>query len=582
MAYLNNIKLNSQFTNSIKINSPLSFPFSKIEEIPQKEKSFNEKNSTFNFNFFNEINSPFSSSNSCTTKTTNIFSQKKLNCMSSLLTQNYDINDECNEDEEENNDSKNESNNKNIFDILSKHLIYQGIDSETSKNESFDDDEENFNNSIYKNNEGEEEEINDIKKNVNHEKINNNNDKINNTNNNNNEKINNNNEKINNNNNNNEKNNINNDKINNNNNNNNNEKNNNNDKINNNNDKINNNNDEINNKNYISLSKDIQLIINNFLNLAKEQSSCRFLQQKINSEPYIVKYIFPLILNNINELITHPYGNYLIQNIFFFLSEKDIIKFIDVIKNDIVKISMNFFGTRVIQKLIDFIHNQNIMLNLLYSYNNYSIIANDIFASHIIIKLLSLNQMYITSFIYEKINKDLVNISINRHGCCIIKKILEYKSSFNDTIINNIINNSMQLITDQYGHYTILYIIQSNMRVYKQKLILMILPHFIQLSLQIYSSSVLEKCFEFCEDDIKGMLYQVLGNANTLKLLICDKYGNYVVQKAILKTTNDNMRIYLFRLIISIINDIKKDNFGKQFYVKLCKSYPDFKKCLNC
>jgi hypothetical protein len=78
------------------------------------------------------------------------------------------------------------------------------------------------------------------------------------------------------------------------------------------------------------------------------------------------------------------------------------------------------------------------------------------------------------------------------------------------------------------------------------------------------------------------MLYQVLGNANTLKLLICDKYGNYVVQKAILKTTNDNMRIYLFRLIISIINDIKKDNFGKQFYVKLCKSYPDFKKCLNC
>ena len=119
------------------------------------------------------------------------------------------------------------------------------------------------------------------------------------------------------------------------------------------------------------------------------------------------------------------------------------------------------------------------------------------------------------------------------------------------------------------------------MRVYKQKLILMILPHFIQLSLQIYSSSVLEKCFEFCEDDIKEMLYPVLGNTNTLKLLICDKYGNYVIQKAILKATNENMQFYLFRLINSIINDIKKDSIGKQFYLKLRNSFPNFKKCLN-
>ena len=30
-----------------------------------------------------------------------------------------------------------------------------------------------------------------------------------------------------------------------------------------------------------------------------------------------------------------------------------------------------------------------------------------------------------------------------------------------------------------------------------------IIPNFTYLSIQIYSSTVLEKCFEFCEDDIK-------------------------------------------------------------------------------
>ena len=332
---------------------------------------------------------------------------------------------------------------------------------------------------------------------------------------------------------------------------------------------------------YDELNQEDKIILNNFLNLAKEQSSCRFLQQKINSQQYLVKYIFSLITQNINELIIHPYGNYLIQNIFFYLSEDQISKFVNLIKGNLLNISMNFYGTRVIQKLIDFIHNQNTMLNLLNGYNNYSIIANDIFASHIIIKLLSFKQMYINSFIYEKINDDLVEISKNRHGCCVIKKILESKSSFNDTIINNIINNAMKLIIDQYGHYTILYIIQSDLRTYKQKLIMNIIPNFIHLSIQIYSSTVLEKCFEFCEDDIKNILYQCLGNVTTMKILICDKYGNYVIQKAILKTPNDNIRYYLFRIISSIINDIKNDNFGRQFYVKLCKNYPIFKKFVS-
>jgi hypothetical protein len=241
---------------------------------------------------------------------------------------------------------------------------------------------------------------------------------------------------------------------------------------------------------------------------------------------------------------------------------------------------MNFYGTRVIQKLIEFINNPNIMLNLLNGFSNFSKITNDIYASHIIIKLLSFKQLYINSFIYEKINDDLVDISNNKHGCCIIKKILQSKSTFNDTIINNIINNYMKLITNQYGHYIILYLIQSNTKSYKEKLISSILPNFIQLSIQIYSSTVIEKCFEFCDEDLKSMLYQCLGNLDTMKILICDKYGNYVVQKAISKAPDD-MRFYLFNVISSIINDIKNENFGKQFYIKLCKNYPIFKKFLT-
>ena len=516
---------------------------SENENTSNKQKLYTENmssSSLLNFNFFNEINSPFSNSEKelISKKTKNAFSNNS-NYISSLLTNvneedDYDVKNKSQNFVNEYSQNEDKNDNGNIFDILSKHLNYQSNDSEL--NDSFDNENEknieNYNNNNIKNN-----NIND-----NNNEINDNNNDINDNNNViNDDKINNENEK-------NESNNI---------------------------------EDKLKFNDYNELNQEDKIILNNFLNLAKEQSSCRFLQQKINSQQYLVKYIFSLITQNINELIIHPYGNYLIQNIFFYLSEDQISKFVNLIKGNLLNISMNFYGTRVIQKLIDFIHNQNTMLNLLNGYNNYSIIANDIFASHIIIKLLSFKQMYINSFIYEKINDDLVEISKNRHGCCVIKKILESKSSFNDTIINNIINNAMKLIIDQYGHYTILYIIQSDLRTYKQKLIMNIIPNFIHLSIQIYSSTVLEKCFEFCEDDIKNILYQCLGNVTTMKILICDKYGNYVIQKAILKTPNDNIRYYLFRIISSIINDIKNDNFGRQFYVKLCKNYPIFKKFIS-
>ncbi len=520
--------------NKLLYDQQIKFPTFKSshtddENHSNKPKLFIENMSSpshFNFNYFNDINSPFSNSvQEIKTKNLAKAFSKNSNYLSSLLTNGNKEED----DDDTNNKSNNSLNdniqkevkddNGNILGILSKHLNYESNDSdlndnsddenENSKKRHFDNNENDIDNDIDNDNDSENERNDDLK--------NENNDLDNNL-------------------------------------------------------KFN---------EYNELNQEDKIILSNFLNLAKKQSSCRFLQQKISTSQYLVKYIFSLIIQNIQELIIHPYGNYLIQNIFLYLSQNQISEFINVIKNNLLNISINFYGTRVIQKLIDFIHNQNTMLNLLNGYMNYSIIANDVFASHIIIKLLSLNKMYINSYIYEKINDDLVEISMNRHGCCVITKILESKSSFNDTIINNIINNSMKLIIDQYGHYLILYIIKSDLITYKRKLIMNIIPNFTYLSIQIYSSTVLEKCFEFCEDDIKYILYGHLENVDTMKTLICNEYGNYVIQKAILKTPNDNVRYVLFTIISSIINGIKNDNFGRQFCVKLSKQYPLFQRLIS-
>lgn len=319
-----------------------------------------------------------------------------------------------------------------------------------------------------------------------------------------------------------------------------------------------------------------------FVNLSKEQSSCRFLQGKIDKEPKLADYFFPTILNNINEIIINKFGNYLIQKILSVVSDTQINQIITAITPNFLEISVNSHGTRVIQKMIKSIKAQYPMLALLELIRQYfTVMFNNVNASHIIMELLSLNQMYITMAIYDMINIGLINISTNKHGCCVIQKILENDSIYTKSIIDNIIQNSLFLSTHQYGNYTIQHILQMKNIEYTNKLKMILLPQFTTLSQQMYSSTVIEKCFELCDEETRLLFYNMIYNPDTMKILICNKYGNYVIQKAIDTARNENTKIYLLQMIFPIINEIRKDNFGRQLYSKLYNKYHQFQEIVT-
>ena len=324
-------------------------------------------------------------------------------------------------------------------------------------------------------------------------------------------------------------------------------------------------------------------LLSNLLVLAKEQTSCRYLQQAIDKNPKLgTVYLYPVIIKNITELITNQFGNYLIQKLFGYISQNQFSDILNAIVPDFVLISTNFYGTRVLQRMIDCINSQYQMLSFLKIISNHiSDLLNDINASHIINKLLSLRQFYITSSIYEMINQNFLTIALHKHGCCSIQKILENDLIFTEGIISNILTNAITLITHQYGNYIIQFLIQTKHQLISFRLIVILLPHFSKLAKMKYSSTVLEKCFEYCNEQSKSFLYNVLYNKGVVKSLIFDKFGNYVVQKAIDSAKDEKIRFYLLRLIAPMINDVKKENFGKQMCMKLCSKYPQFQEYIK-
>lgn len=66
--------------------------------------------------------------------------------------------------------------------------------------------------------------------------------------------------------------------------------------------------------------------------LARDQAGCRYLQKKIEDEPEIANaLIYPNIIENITELIKDPFGNYLVQKLFNYLSEDKFYQLLAIV-----------------------------------------------------------------------------------------------------------------------------------------------------------------------------------------------------------------------------------------------------------
>jgi pumilio RNA-binding family len=105
----------------------------------------------------------------------------------------------------------------------------------------------------------------------------------------------------------------------------------------------------------------------------------------------------------------------------------------------------------------------------------------------------------------------------------------------------------IELCKDQYGNYVVQLMLEKGHRTNDRKAICnCLLGDARLLSIHKYASNVVEKCIEYCEEEDKRLLIEeLLGDNNSdsaeenmsLYKMMDNKYGNYVVQKAIEQAT---------------------------------------------
>lgn len=153
-------------------------------------------------------------------------------------------------------------------------------------------------------------------------------------------------------------------------------------------------------------------------------------------------------------------------------------------------------------------------------------------------------------------------------------------------LVNEIIAHALTLVQDPYGNYVVQYVLELGDASFSDQLIRQFIGHLSRLSVQKYSSNVMEKvytfivflivcllikmlqCIRVAEDNTRHDLIQEMMNHDQLERLLKDSYANYVVQTA-LDYADDKQHQQLAECVRPLLPCIRNTSYCKRIQGKL-------------
>lgn len=302
------------------------------------------------------------------------------------------------------------------------------------------------------------------------------------------------------------------------------------------------------------------------------------IQKKLEKSNNDYKILLINLLNKqgLSKIMKNTYGNYFFQQLIK-KNEKSIISLIiSYISEDFLDISKDFSGTFSLQALLDEIPSIEEEQNILKAIKDKELeMAFDKNATHVLQKIILIFPDNHRAYLNEIILNNFINLCLDPNGICLIKIFIKTNTLiYNKKRINeNIINNFVILAESPFGNYGIQYLMEIWSRNELVGIKDKILENIYQLSLQQFSSNVIEKAIEIFEEDIKIKMIRKLCFENNFTIsLLKNKFGKFVLNKAIKYMKIDMRNEFEIYLINDINNNIYKNkdrNKIKKLLLKL-------------
>ena len=333
----------------------------------------------------------------------------------------------------------------------------------------------------------------------------------------------------------------------------------------------------------------------NIFLICQDQSNCRNIQEKLEQNKNDIQFIknfLEQIKPNLINLITHQFGNYVIQKFLeILIYQENKVLFTEVVStlyqnNSLYEISINNYGTRVIQKTLEkLIENgynkietvgiNNCIKNLI-SEHLYDL-CQDKNGNHVYQKLLKVfhsEKEENNNFLYDYLAVIAVDVALLQQGATIFATAISL-GSYNqkEKICSKVIKSLDKLIINRYGNYSIQAIINSlkDEKNIIEPIYLYINSNIVELSKNKFSSNVVD-AFIMKKDSFSKLLINEMIKNNQITDIIKDQFGNYVIQKAMSISDQETLD-KIIEQIKPIIPELLLSSHGKKVVNKISQQY---------
>ncbi|XP_068635751.1 uncharacterized protein [Aristolochia californica] len=310
-------------------------------------------------------------------------------------------------------------------------------------------------------------------------------------------------------------------------------------------------------------------VVGRIYQMAKDQHGCRFLQRKfIEGTPEDVQKIFVEIIDHIVELMTDPFGNYLVQKLLEVCDEDQRMQILCSVTRkdrDLIKISCDMHGTRAVQKVIETLKTPE-QTSIVVSSLKPGIVTliKDMNGNHVAQRCLQHLMLEYRKFLFDAATAYCVELATDRHGCCVLQKCLQNSDGEqSNSLMAEITSSALVLSQDPFGNYVVQFVIEQGIPWAIANVMDQLEGNYCQLSMQKYSSNVVEKCLKHAGEDKQAHIILELINSSDFGQILQDPYGNYVVQSA-LANSKGPIRAAFVEAIRPHISALRTSPYGKK------------------
>jgi len=333
------------------------------------------------------------------------------------------------------------------------------------------------------------------------------------------------------------------------------------------------------------------------VSLAKDQYGCRYLQCKLeDGEQAVVDLIFHECYETFVELMTEPFANYLVQKLFEHCDDSQRLLLVKRCSPSLPSVCVNMHGTRAVQRMIDFLSTSEQISHVCASIAPSSVsLMKDINGNHCIQRCLQRIKPPFNQFIYDAALESCCELSCHRHGCCVIQRCLDFASPVQrKTLVERIILHSLVLVQNPFGNYVVQYVLDLSELEYTSAIVHQLEGNLVELSVQKFSSNVVEKCFQKAEPELRcKLIAELISRPDMIRRLLLDSFGtcveilfpnlfsshcrcvlgNYVIQRALQLAETPQFE-QLCDVIRPHLPCLKASPYGKRIQSKILKRFP--------